>query len=231
SSPTTTSRYSIDLAMLLAEKFAHTPGVAVEALHPVERGDSSLALDPDLSRALATLLGYEPVDAEQKEIRRRMVAFVAANPGDDGRPPAHRRTCLRGHLTASALVLDAAGERTLLLLHRKLGKWLQPGGHCDGDANLPGVALREAEEESGIEGLGVVPAVFDLDIHEIPARPGEPAHLHLDTRFLVIAPEGAEPQKNHESRDLRWFFLQEALTTADDPSLSRMLRQILGKVG
>lgn len=191
---------------------------------PLALDDPSLASEADTAMAARLIGAYEPPDAEQAEIRRRMLDFIAAHPSD-----AHRRTCLEGHLTASALVLDAARERTLLLHHRKLGKWLQVGGHCDGDANLPAVALRESEEESGIEGLGVVPVIVDLDIHEIPARPGEPAHLHLDTRYVVLAPEGAEPVANHESNALRWFGLEEALGTVEDRSLMRLIRLELGR--
>src|SRR5262245_64485460 len=115
-----------------------------------------------------------------------MLAFVDEHPLD-----AHRRTLLVGHLTASAIVLDPRRQRVLLTLHKKPGRWLQLGGHCDGDANLPGSALRECREESGIAGLAINPEPIDLDCHRIPTRPGEPEHWHLDTRFLVRAPEGA----------------------------------------
>jgi len=148
-----------------------------------------------------------------------MLAFIAAHPSD-----AHLRTCLAGHLTASALVIDARGERALLTFHKKLGRWLQLGGHCDGDANLAGAALREAREESGIEDLAIDPDPIDVDIHVIPARPGEPEHLHLDTRFRVFAAPGAREVISEESLDLAWFTRAEVERLATDDSVRRLFR-------
>ncbi|MEM1176886.1 MAG: NUDIX hydrolase [Acidobacteriota bacterium] len=191
--------------------------------NPLRLSSSSpeLAPDPDLAVALRWLGSFATEDPEQEELRRRMVGWIDRFPDS-----AHRRECLEGHLTASALVVDPAFESVVLLHHRKLGRWLQPGGHCDGDANLAGVAWREAYEETGLDGLELIPEVFDLDIHDIPAFPGIPAHLHLDTRFLVVAPGSAEPRGNEESRAVRWFSLDEALATCDDASLLRMLRRL-----
>lgn len=126
---------------------------------------------------------------------------------------ALHRSCLDGHLTGSALVVDQERHRTLLLHHTKLDRWLQPGGHADGDGNLAAVALREAEEETGIDGLRVVTPAIDVDIHTIPARPGEPEHWHLDVRFLVLAPPDAVVDHNHEALGARWV-------EADDPAVS-----------
>ncbi|MEM8934111.1 MAG: NUDIX hydrolase [Acidobacteriota bacterium] len=175
--------------------------------------------EPDLARAVSILETYEPPNDEQASLRRRILEWIDRFP-----ETAHRRECLDGHLTASSLVLDPAGRRILLLHHRKLDKWLQPGGHCDGDANLPGVALREAEEETGLDGLIVEPLPIDLDIHEIPARGDVPAHLHLDTRFVVTAPPGVEPRQNHESNAVRWCTLDEAFAMAGDDSVERLVR-------
>lgn len=180
-----------------------------------------LVFVPELAYARALLASYMPPAgarvAEQRTTQRRMLAFVDAHPSD-----AHLRTQLAGHLTASALVVDHAGERVLLTHHRKLRRWLQLGGHCDGDANLPGVALRECLEESGIEGLAIDPTPIDLDVHTIPARPNEPEHLHLDTRFVVHAPRGAVERISAESIELRWFTPQELDTIETDDSMRRL---------
>ena len=92
-----------------------------------------------------------------------------------------------GHITGSAWVVDIAGNRVLLADHAKLGRWLQPGGHSDGDPDTLAVALREAREESGLDVRALDDAIFDIDVHRIPARGDEPAHLHFDVRFLVQA--------------------------------------------
>lgn len=139
----------------------------------------------------------------------------------DSRPDVLERTCRPGHLTGSALVLDATGARTCLLLHRKLGRWLQPGGHADGDANMAAVALREATEETGIQGLRVDPVPVDLDVHEVDP-PAEDAHLHLDVRFLVVAPPGSEPVGNHESTALGWFTPTEMAGLDPDVGMVRL---------
>lgn len=188
---------------------------------PWRLDDARAAARPDLAFARDLLLAHNPPDAEQAEIRERMLALIDRHPAI-----AHRRECLAGHLTASALVVDASATRILLLHHRKLGKWLQPGGHCDGDANLPAVALREATEESGLDGLEVDPRILDLDIHPIPARPGEPAHFHYDVRYRVVAPAGAEPRRNHEATDLRFFAVEDARAIAGDDSLRRLIGRV-----
>lgn len=133
------------------------------------------------------------------------------------------RSTLPGHLTGSALVIDQAERRVLLMLHAKLGRWLQPGGHADGDHELAGVALREATEETGIKGLRVLVPGIDLDIHRIPERGAEPSHLHLDLRFVVVAPPGAEPVANHESRALRWVDPADVSTMTDEAGLFRLV--------
>ncbi len=132
------------------------------------------------------------------------------------------RTTLPGHLTGSALVVNHAGTQVLLLFHTKLQRWLQPGGHADGDHELASVALREATEETGIEGLAVLLPAVDLDIHRIPARGDMESHLHLDLRFVVLAPQGATPHKNHESEALRWVTPQELAELTDEPGLVRL---------
>ena len=181
-----------------------------------------LAPVPDLTVARLTIERYVPRDAAQAHERRFILAWIDAN------PDALLRSCLEGHLTSSALVLDAAGERALLTLHRKLGRWLQLGGHCDGDANLAGSALRECTEESGIDGLAIEPEPVDLDCHRIPARPGEPEHWHLDARFLVRAPPAAIARVSAESRELRWFTPRELGALETDDSVRRLFALAFG---
>ena len=180
--------------------------------------DPALSGPGDRAALEALLSGYVPRDERDARERERMLAFLHAH-GD-----ALERTCEPGHFTGSALVLDAAGERILLTHHRKLGRWLQLGGHADGDGNLPRVALREAVEESGIPNLSIDPAPIDLDIHRIPPRPGEPAHDHLDLRFLVHAPAGARETVSAESLALVWFTPEQAAALELDASLRRLLR-------
>jgi 8-oxo-dGTP pyrophosphatase MutT (NUDIX family) len=175
----------------------------------------------DTAYARALLAAWRAPDAGQAAERDRIVAWIDRYPAD-----AHLRTRLEGHLTASALVVDAEGRRALLTHHRKLGRWLQLGGHCDGDANLPRAALREALEESGIDGLRIDPTPIDVDVHAIPARGTEPEHLHLDTRFLVVAQPGASFRVSAESHDLAWFGAEDLARIATDASVARLFRAL-----
>lgn len=139
---------------------------------------------------------------------------------------ALHRSCAEGHFTGSAAVVDAAGDRVLVLFHRKAQRWLQPGGHADGDANLAAVALREATEETGIVGLRVWSEPIDVDIHEV-RFPDAPPHLHLDVRFLVVAPSDAVLAGNHESEAVRWIELTELDAVDADESLRRLSSKAL----
>ena len=135
-----------------------------------------------------------------------------------------------GHFTASALVVSPDYSQLLFTLHKKLGKWLQLGGHADGDKDLVRVALKEVEEESGLKKIHLAPIkaeghLFDLDIHEIPARKQEPKHLHYDARFVVIAEEPQKIQISEESSDLKWFSWKEIENTQFEPSLSYLIEK------
>jgi len=143
---------------------------------------------------------------------------------------AARRERQAGHLTGSAWLVTADGERVLLTHHRKLDRWLQLGGHADGDADLARVALREAEEESGLLDLEVDTIVFDLDRHRIPARGDEPEHWHYDVRFVVRARGSEAFVVGEESHALAWRDVAEiARDDAADVSLRRMARKWLAR--
>ena len=161
-----------------------------------------LAPADGLTVARAHVEAALPGGAAHEAARKQILDFV------DRHPDALHRSCLTGHLTGSAMVVDPATRRFLFMHHVKMDRWLQPGGHADGDAALPGVALREATEETGVLGLRVAAPAIDLDVHLIPAGK-DPEHLHLDSRYLVIAPPGAVATGNHESHDLRWAGLDE----------------------
>lgn len=147
---------------------------------------------------------------------------------DDPANP-YQRERLAGHFTGSAWLVSADGRRTLLTHHRKLGRWLQPGGHADGDSDMARVALKEAEEESGLAGLQVeADAIFDLDRHWIPERGDVPGHWHYDVRYVVRAGACEDYAVGEESLDLAW---REITPIADDPdeSLRRMARKWLAR--
>ena len=156
-----------------------------------------LAPVPDLAEAVAQVRAARLAGPGAEDARRRVLALAADH------PDLLVRTCRPGHLTGSALVVDEGSGRVLVLWHRKLQRWLQPGGHADGDGHLAHVAWREATEETGIDGLRVVVPAVHVDVHEV-RPPAEDPHLHLDVRFCVLAPAGSEAVGNHESEALRW---------------------------
>ncbi|MBB5071754.1 NUDIX hydrolase [Saccharopolyspora gloriosae] len=149
--------------------------------------------------AVRTLRYWAPAEAAQEALRHAFLALL------DARPDACRRACAPGHVTASAVLVDAAGEHVMLTLHPRVGKWLQLGGHCEPeDASLAGAALREATEESGVDGLVVAPEPVHVDVHPITCSLGVPTR-HFDVRYVVRAPAGAQPVRSDESLDLRWW--------------------------
>jgi 8-oxo-dGTP pyrophosphatase MutT (NUDIX family) len=137
-----------------------------------------------------------------------------------------RREHVVGHFTGSAWLVSADSERVLLTHHRKLGRWLQLGGHADGDEDLARVALREAEEESGLDGLLVEGGIFDLDCHLIPERASEPAHWHYDVRYVLRASGREAFAVSEESLALAWKPIRMiAEDQHADDSLRRMARK------
>jgi 8-oxo-dGTP pyrophosphatase MutT (NUDIX family) len=161
-------------------------------------------------------------DEAHEASRAQILDFI------DAHPDALHRSCREGHLTGSAAVIDPSTRRLLLLFHAKVRRWLQPGGHADGDGNLARVALREAEEETGIDGLRVLAPAIDLDVHVFRHATGaEPDHLHLDVRYLVVAPPGAVASGNHESEAIRWVAIPDLAGLDVDAGTLRMARSAL----
>lgn len=138
------------------------------------------------------------------------------------------RSCVPGHLTGSAWILSPDRKRTLLTHHFKLDKWLQLGGHADGDGDLLAVALREAQEESGLKNVHAVSAeIFDLDRHLIPARKADPEHYHFDLRFVIEADPGEPLAITNESKDLAWVEVERVTALNPEESMARMVRKTL----
>lgn len=139
------------------------------------------------------------------------------------------RTHLPGHITGSAWIVNANKTKVLLVHHAKLNRWLQPGGHCDGDENVLRVALREAEEETGLTLFkNVSPAIFDVDVHLIPARKDFPEHHHYDVRFLMEADENQKIVVSEESHDVKWISLEQLENYNKEQSVIRMKAKLLG---
>lgn len=180
---------------------------------------------------LARLRRYREMFPAEDDAAARVQALVAAH--DD----CLLRTCVPGHVTASAFVLDATRTQFLLTHHRKLDRWLQVGGHVDGEADAHLAALREAREESGMAAFTIVPADADLgvpldvDVHPIPARGSEPRHDHHDLRYLLIAEPGQDLVLSDESHALRWFPLAGFASVLSEPNLRRLAEKAISLLG
>ena len=179
---------------------------------------------------LDRLSRHQPEGPDETQDLATILAFVT------GHPDPFDRRIAEGHLTASAFVLSPDGGRVLLLHHRKLDRWLQPGGHAEpGEAIGEEVALREAREETGISALELhpeAPRPVDVDVHAIPALGSERAHDHLDLRYVVIAPEGAALLRStKETNALRWFAWEEPPDLGLDQGLQRGLAKARRFVG
>lgn len=139
------------------------------------------------------------------------------------------RSLLSGHITASAWVLTSDHKQVALLHHKKLDRWLQPGGHADGDENVQRVALKELEEETGITDVTQIgDSFFDIDIHRIPKRKEVPEHEHFDIRFAFEANKPEQLRKNEESNEVAWIAIDGLEKfVGNDASVLRMKEKTL----
>lgn len=166
------------------------------------------------------LASYRPADEREAAMTAEIIAFLRAH-GD-----AYERTQRLGHITASAWIVDVDRTHALLTHHRKLGRWLQLGGHVDGERDTRAAALREAREESGLAAIVPLTAgIYDVDVHVIPARHDEAEHKHYDIRFAFEANRFAPLIVSDESHALAWVELSELERDEADESVTRLARK------
>lgn len=205
--------------MLLGNGWMRPPEI-----RPLSTPGSEEDGQPDREALLYVLDQYQARYPEEGDTLARIRELLA------GRPDCFERTCMPGHITGSAWIVSPDRSKYLLTRHRIFDRWLQLGGHADGCPRPHLVALREAEEESGLAGFGLfrdpdgyVP--LDVDIHDITARYDMPAHAHYDLRYLLAATAEQPLEISDESHDLRWFAREELLEIVHEESVLRMLRK------
>lgn len=177
------------------------------------------------SNLLSLLKQHQAADAVEAQHQQQTIAFVTANPTQ-----CCSRHFTSGHITTSAWIVDPQRHYALLTHHRKLNRWLQLGGHMEGETDVLHAALREAREESGLDQITPVSTdVFDIDVHPIPARGEEPEHLHYDVRFLFEADHHGQLIISAESHDLRWFDVAALKQLNEGPSIDRMVHKMLSQ--
>lgn len=171
-------------------------------------------------QAILTLLNnYAPRYTEEVEYKERVIRFIQNHEN------CFERTCKVGHITGSSWLISPEGTHAFLMHHRKINIWVQPGGHCDGDTDVLAVALKEAQEESGIRDIRPISHnIFDIDIHTFPKKGDDPEHLHYDVRFFLQAQTSAITI-NTESNDAQWFPQNQNLNVFQSPSIKRMFQK------
>ena len=164
---------------------------------------------------------YVPMYPEERAYKEETLRFVEDNPN------CFERTLAKGHITASAWLLSKDNTKALLMHHKKLNRWFQLGGHCDGDSDVFKVAIKEAQEESGIQDIvAVYPGIFDIDVHLIPANSrGEKEHFHYDVRFLLQVKSDEQVVQNSESNEIRWVGKDIKLLPTQENSIIRMVQK------
>lgn len=166
---------------------------------------------------LKLLEDYRPKSSKEIDDKNRMILFIKDNQN------CFERELDIGHITASSWLLDKSGEHALLMHHMKLDKWLQLGGHADGEADILAVSIKESQEESGINSIEAVSnKIFDIDIHAIPANSKDKEHFHYDVRFLLQVKSNEKPLMNGESKELRWISKDRESLPTNEESVTRM---------
>lgn len=163
---------------------------------------------------------YQPTDRDEAAYIPRFLELLAQQ-------NCYERTHLPGHITGSAWIINPTRTHALLVLHGKLNRWMQPGGHADGDEDILSVALKEAQEETGLHQFTVLSKnPFDIDIHTIPERKDFPAHDHYDIRFLLEASQQDPVIVSEESQDVRWIPLNQISDLTQERSVLRMREKL-----
>src|SRR3990167_10803194 len=171
--------------------------------------------------ALINLLeNYFPDDSQEVTFKKQILNFINKYPN------CFERSLETGHITASAWLVNKDGTEALLMHHRKLDNWFQLGGHCDGNPDVLSVAIKEAQEESGIQNISALSNdIFDIDIHLIPANTKEKEHYHYDIRFLLQVTSDEKVIKNSESKELRWISKDFTKLPTNNSSVVRMFNK------
>jgi 8-oxo-dGTP pyrophosphatase MutT (NUDIX family) len=168
---------------------------------------------------------YRPEAGHEWRMHEAMIDFILRH------EDCASRSLPTGHLTGSAWIVNPAMTHTLLTHHRRLDLWVQLGGHVEDDADMLAASRREAHEESGLAEIVPWGGIFDLDIHEIPERPGEPRHFHYDIRYMFHADHRAPLIVSSESKDLAWVELERIGELTNEESIRRMVRKTRSLAG
>ena len=172
-----------------------------------------------LREALATYLESSHIFKEEIPAVRQMLLTL-----DESFPHCFSRDCFPSHFTASSWVLNTAKTHCALLHHKKLDKWMQAGGHADGDIDLLHVSKKELREETGLEDVELMySGIFDCDAHRIPQYKNLPSHTHLDVRFIFRSLTDSQLKNNQESKEVRWVPFEDVSSFTNESSVLRML--------
>lgn len=170
---------------------------------------------------LSLLENHQPFDKNEEAMLQQTIDFVRQN------PQCFERSLAIGHITGSAWIVDESRDYAILMHHKKLNRWFQPGGHADGETNVLNVAIKEAQEETGVVDLKILShAIYDVDVHLIPENPKELAHYHFDIRFLFEVKKDIPLKINAESKEIKWVKHVQIPNFNNSESILRMIRKL-----